>query len=246
MALLGDRRESAAHRRQAGRAAAGARSPRSTRPPKRCWASPPTPTPTTWAARSTRPGAPSTRPTGRPTPNCGCGASVSCSEAMRDHVEELREITIAEVGAPRMLTSMAQLEGPVDDLSFCADTAESYQWTTDLGDRLADGHHDPAHDRARSRRGRRRHHPVELPAPDQPRQARTRAGRGQHRRAQARARHPVVRGGARRAHRRAHRHSRRASSTSSPPATTASVRCCRRTRGWTWCRSPGRRPPAAR
>jgi aldehyde dehydrogenase (NAD+) len=54
-------------------------------------------------------------------------------QAMRDHVEELREITIAEVGAPRMLTSMAQLEGPIEDLSFCADTAEAYQWTTDLG-----------------------------------------------------------------------------------------------------------------
>ena len=53
--------------------------------------------------------------------------------AMRDHVEELRQITIAEVGAPVMLTSMAQLEGPIEDLSFCADTAESYQWTTDLG-----------------------------------------------------------------------------------------------------------------
>ncbi|MDN4518000.1 MULTISPECIES: aldehyde dehydrogenase [Mycolicibacterium] len=54
-------------------------------------------------------------------------------QAMRDHVEELRELTIAEVGAPRMLTSAAQLEGPVEDLSFCADTAESYAWTTDLG-----------------------------------------------------------------------------------------------------------------
>ena len=54
-------------------------------------------------------------------------------QAMRDHVEELRELTIAEVGAPRMLTSAAQLEGPVEDLSFCADTAENYQWTTDLG-----------------------------------------------------------------------------------------------------------------
>ena len=32
-----------------------------------------------------------------------------------------------------MLTSMAQLEGPIADLSFCADTAESYQWTTDVG-----------------------------------------------------------------------------------------------------------------
>ncbi|MEU0494966.1 aldehyde dehydrogenase [Mycobacterium sp. NPDC006124] len=54
-------------------------------------------------------------------------------QAMRDHVEELREITVAEVGAPVMLTSMAQLEGPIEDLSFCADTAENYSWTTDLG-----------------------------------------------------------------------------------------------------------------
>ena len=54
-------------------------------------------------------------------------------QAMRDAAEELRELTISEVGAPRMLTSMAQLEGPVEDLSFCADTAESYTWTTDLG-----------------------------------------------------------------------------------------------------------------
>src|SRR5918995_3073592 len=54
-------------------------------------------------------------------------------QAMRDHAEELRELTIAEVGAPRMLTSMAQLEGPVEDLSFCADTAESYEWTADFG-----------------------------------------------------------------------------------------------------------------
>ncbi|BBY75293.1 aldehyde dehydrogenase [Mycolicibacterium parafortuitum] len=53
--------------------------------------------------------------------------------AMRDHVEELRDLTIAEVGAPRMLTAAAQLEGPIEDLTFCADTAESYQWSTDLG-----------------------------------------------------------------------------------------------------------------
>ncbi|UXA12859.1 aldehyde dehydrogenase [Mycobacterium sp. SMC-8] len=53
--------------------------------------------------------------------------------AMRDHVEELRELTMAEVGAPRMLTAAAQLEGPVEDLTFCADTAESYRWSTDFG-----------------------------------------------------------------------------------------------------------------
>lgn len=54
-------------------------------------------------------------------------------DALREHVEELREITVAEVGAPRMLTVGAQLEGPIDDLSFCADTAENYSWKTDLG-----------------------------------------------------------------------------------------------------------------
>ena len=54
-------------------------------------------------------------------------------QAMRDHADDLRELAISEVGAPRMLTSMAQLDGPVEDLSFCADTAENYQWTTDLG-----------------------------------------------------------------------------------------------------------------
>ncbi|RZT25445.1 aldehyde dehydrogenase (NAD+) [Mycobacterium sp. BK558] len=54
-------------------------------------------------------------------------------QAMRDHVDDLRDLTIAEVGAPRMLTAAAQLEGPVEDLSFCADTAESYSWSTDLG-----------------------------------------------------------------------------------------------------------------
>jgi aldehyde dehydrogenase (NAD+) len=55
-------------------------------------------------------------------------------DALREHVEELREITIAEVGAPRMLTASAQLEGPIDDLAFSANTAESYQWNQDLGE----------------------------------------------------------------------------------------------------------------
>src|SRR6478672_12491403 len=37
-------------------------------------------------------------------------------DALTKHVEQLRELTIAEVGAPRMLTSAAQLEGPIADL----------------------------------------------------------------------------------------------------------------------------------
>ena len=55
-------------------------------------------------------------------------------EAMKQHLEELRDLTIAEVGAPRMLTGIAQLEVPVNDLSFVADTAESYEYTLDLGE----------------------------------------------------------------------------------------------------------------
>ena len=183
-----------------------ARSPRSTRPPKRCSVSPPMRAPTTWAARSRRPGARSTTPTGRRTSNCGCACIRQLQQALRDHVEELRELTIAEVGAPRMLTSMAQLEGPIEDLSFCADTAESYQWTTDFGVASPMGIKTQPHDRPGGRRRRRRHHAVELPASDQPRQDRPGAGGGQHRRPQACAGHPLVRGSTRRADPRAHRH----------------------------------------
>ncbi|WP_159930446.1 MULTISPECIES: aldehyde dehydrogenase [Nocardia] len=53
--------------------------------------------------------------------------------ALQAHVEDLREITIAEVGAPRMLTGGPQLEGPVADLGYAADLAETYEWETDLG-----------------------------------------------------------------------------------------------------------------
>jgi aldehyde dehydrogenase (NAD+) len=54
-------------------------------------------------------------------------------EVMGEHIEELRTITITEAGAPRMLTAAAQLEGPVQDLLFSAETAEGYPWRTDLG-----------------------------------------------------------------------------------------------------------------
>ena len=55
-------------------------------------------------------------------------------DAMQQHLEELRDLTIAEVGAPRMLTGIAQLEVPVNDLAFAADTAESYEYNQDLGE----------------------------------------------------------------------------------------------------------------
>ena len=122
-------------------------------------------------------------------------------DAMRAHVEDLRELTIAEVGAPRMLTATAQLEGPIADLGFAADTAENYSWSQDLG-RAAPMGIPTAHGRQGGRRRRRRYHPVELPAPDQPGQARPGAGRRKHRRAQAGAGHAVVRGHRRPTHRR--------------------------------------------
>jgi aldehyde dehydrogenase (NAD+) len=53
--------------------------------------------------------------------------------ALHGEIETLREITVAEVGAPVALTQSAQLQGPIDDLAFAADTAETFAWTTDLG-----------------------------------------------------------------------------------------------------------------
>ena len=55
-------------------------------------------------------------------------------DALNDEIEDLREITVAEVGTPVSLTQAAQLQGPVDDLAFPADLAEKYESTTDLGE----------------------------------------------------------------------------------------------------------------
>lgn len=54
-------------------------------------------------------------------------------DAMVGNSDELRELTIAEVGAPRFLTGLAQLDTPVADLGYTADLADSYQWQEDLG-----------------------------------------------------------------------------------------------------------------
>ena len=53
--------------------------------------------------------------------------------ALEENIEILREITIAEVGAPRMWTDGPQLQIPVDGLDFVIDLAEQYAWTEDLG-----------------------------------------------------------------------------------------------------------------
>ncbi|MGB8649825.1 MAG: aldehyde dehydrogenase [Mycobacteriales bacterium] len=54
-------------------------------------------------------------------------------DALTAQAEELRATTVAEVGAPVMLTYGAHQDGPVADLGFAADLAESYVWEQDLG-----------------------------------------------------------------------------------------------------------------
>jgi aldehyde dehydrogenase (NAD+) len=53
--------------------------------------------------------------------------------AMVSHAEELRDLTIAEVGSPHSMTLSAQLDDPVASLGWVADLAEGYEWETDLG-----------------------------------------------------------------------------------------------------------------
>ena len=55
------------------------------------------------------------------------------AEALAEHHDDLAEITIAEVGAPRMLIGGPQLDAPLAYLPYYADLAESYEWTTELG-----------------------------------------------------------------------------------------------------------------
>ncbi|ULE35456.1 aldehyde dehydrogenase [Mycobacterium sp. IDR2000157661] len=63
---------------------------------------------------------------------------VSClrqlHEALNAEIQTLRDITVAEAGAPITMTHAGHLETPVNDLTFVADTAENYSWRTDLGE----------------------------------------------------------------------------------------------------------------
>ena len=54
--------------------------------------------------------------------------------ALERHLEEMRELTVAEVGSPVMLTyGGPQLEAPVASVKWVADMMDGYQWTEDLG-----------------------------------------------------------------------------------------------------------------
>ena len=129
--------------------AAGERSRRSTPPPKRCSASRPTRPPTTWALAI---GAARTRVRRHRLVDqrraAGARASVSCSRRCATTREELRELAIAEVGAPRMLTSMAQLDGPGRGSELLRGHRGGLPVDHRPRHRGADGHQDPPHDRA--------------------------------------------------------------------------------------------------
>ncbi len=54
--------------------------------------------------------------------------------ALERHLEEMRELTVAEVGSPVMLTyGGPQLEAPVGSVKWVADMMDGYQWSEDLG-----------------------------------------------------------------------------------------------------------------
>ncbi|MCW2783813.1 MAG: aldehyde dehydrogenase [Marmoricola sp.] len=54
-------------------------------------------------------------------------------KALYDNADDFRALTTAEVGMPGFMISAAGFDGPVDGLTFVADTAESYEFETDLG-----------------------------------------------------------------------------------------------------------------
>ncbi|MFK4105227.1 aldehyde dehydrogenase family protein [Streptomyces sp. NPDC019531] len=54
-------------------------------------------------------------------------------DGLHRHREELRDLTIAEVGAPRQLTHGAQLDEPVEMVKYYADLLERHEFREDLG-----------------------------------------------------------------------------------------------------------------
>ena len=55
-------------------------------------------------------------------------------QALLDHAEELRELTIAEVGATRALTLGPQLDEPIGIVRYYADLLKTYPLTEELGE----------------------------------------------------------------------------------------------------------------
>ncbi|QNI08531.1 aldehyde dehydrogenase family protein [Mycobacterium kubicae] len=64
-------------------------------------------------------------------------------QALTEHAEELRALTIAEVGATRALTHGAQLDEPITIVGFYADLLGNFEFSEDLGEKESRGmrHH---------------------------------------------------------------------------------------------------------
>ena len=54
--------------------------------------------------------------------------------ALTEHKEELRELTIADTGAPRQITYCAQLDQPIEIVRYYADLLPTYSMTEELGE----------------------------------------------------------------------------------------------------------------
>ena len=54
-------------------------------------------------------------------------------KALGEHREELRELTIADTGAPRMITTGAQLDEPIEIVRYYADLLPGYPLTEEIG-----------------------------------------------------------------------------------------------------------------
>jgi aldehyde dehydrogenase (NAD+) len=63
--------------------------------------------------------------------------------ALTEHKEELRELTIADVGAPRMITYGAQLDEPIEIVRYYAELLPAFSWTEEIGEMeyLGQRHH---------------------------------------------------------------------------------------------------------
>jgi aldehyde dehydrogenase (NAD+) len=55
-------------------------------------------------------------------------------QALTEHKEELRELTIADVGAPRVITYGAQLDEPIGIVRYYADLLPGYPLTEEIGE----------------------------------------------------------------------------------------------------------------
>ena len=72
-------------------------------------------------------------------------------EALVRHTEELREVIVADVGAPLTLTHGPQLETPIGIVRWYTELLEKFEWTEDLGTAEAYGVDPPPLGRRRNR-----------------------------------------------------------------------------------------------